>query len=75
LKQVNERIWDAVDKIHHCEALGDFAAEFVGLARSIYLDNDLRAGMKRKLSILAGSTIFEQKQYSIDSTMVSGRNG
>lgn len=67
LKRLNQRIWDAVDAIHRHEAADDFGREFIAVARSIYLDNDLRAEVKRKLNILAGSAIHEQKHYSTDS--------
>jgi len=69
LRLLNERLWDSVDAIHACEASGDFGDEFIRLARSIYLDNDLRAEAKRKINELLDSPLVEIKHYSIQSKL------
>lgn len=64
LKSVNEALWDIEDAIRHCERQGDFGGTFVELARSVYLQNDRRAALKRKLNELLGSGLIEEKAYA-----------
>jgi hypothetical protein len=64
LKQVNERIWEAEDKIRDCERNKIFDSRFLEVARSIYRLNDGRAAAKRELNILTASTVVEEKSYS-----------
>lgn len=63
LKAVNERLWEIEDRIRAKEAVGDFGGDFVELARSVYLNNDERAAIKREINELAGSTLVEEKSY------------
>jgi len=63
LRQVNTALWDIEDKIRECEALGDFSAAFVALARSVYQTNDRRAELKRRINTLLGSELVEEKSY------------
>jgi hypothetical protein len=63
LKKVNSSLWDIEDLIRDCERRSDFAAGFVELARSVYRTNDLRSDIKRKINVLTGSTITEEKSY------------
>ena len=46
------------------EADGRFGAEFIGLARSVYMRNDERARIKRELNDLLGSELVEEKSYA-----------
>lgn len=64
LKAVNKDIWDAEDVIRDLDRRGEFGREFVQIARSIYRLNDARADTKRKINILSGSNIIEEKGYS-----------
>jgi hypothetical protein len=64
LKRVNESLWDIEDAIRECEHRGDFGANFVALARSVYKTNDQRAALKKELNRLHGSAIVEEKSYS-----------
>lgn len=63
LKSINAELWDLEDEIRELEARQDFGARFVTLARSIYLTNDRRARLKRKINLTCGSQIIEEKSY------------
>ena len=63
LEAVNERLWDIEDRIRAREAAGDFGRDFVELARSVYLNNDERAAIKREINELTGSALVEEKSY------------
>lgn len=64
LRRVNEALWDVEDALRLHEARGDFGAEFVRLARSVYETNDRRAGIKAEINAILGSDIAEQKSYA-----------
>lgn len=63
LKALNEILWDIEDRIRDKEAAGQFDAEFVALARSVYQRNDQRAALKRELNRQLGSELVEEKSY------------
>ncbi|MDW8479782.1 MAG: DUF6165 family protein [Xanthomonadales bacterium] len=63
LKAVNERLWDIEDAIRDKEREQCFDAEFVALARSVYLENDERARIKREINLRSGSALVEEKSY------------
>ena len=63
LKAVNEELWDIEDAIREQEALADFGAHFVHLARSVYRKNDERAALKRAINDRLGSALVEEKSY------------
>src|SRR6516162_6253780 len=46
LKSVNEALWDIEDKIRAKEAAKSFDRRFVELARSVYINNDIRGDLK-----------------------------
>ncbi len=64
LTEVNQRLWEIEDQIREKDAQGDFGAEFVTLARSVYRENDERGRIKRAINTLLQSTLMEEKQYS-----------
>lgn len=64
LKRVNEELWDVEDKLRIAEKLQDFGDNFVTLARSVYIFNDQRAGIKRQINLMAGSELIEEKSYT-----------
>ncbi len=64
LKTVNEALWEIEDDIRDCERQGDFGAEFIRLARAVYVTNDKRAALKKEINLLLGSTIVEEKSYA-----------
>ena len=63
LSQVNIALWDIEDGKRDCERRGDFGERFVQLARSVYVENDRRAAIKRAINEAAGSDIVEEKSY------------
>ncbi len=63
LRAVNERLWDIEDRIRDKEAAGSFDQEFIELARSVYLVNDERAAVKRRVNLALGSRLVEEKSY------------
>ncbi len=64
LKAVNEALWGIEDRIRAKESEGAFDSEFVELARSVYLQNDRRAALKRQLNLRLGSELVEEKSYA-----------
>jgi Family of unknown function (DUF6165) len=63
LKQVNLRLWDIEDAIRLKESAKSFDPEFIELARSVYIENDQRARLKKHLDGLLGSRFSEEKSY------------
>jgi Family of unknown function (DUF6165) len=63
LKQVNQRLWDIEDEIRQHESRQDFGPRFIELARSVYLQNDERSRIKRRINDLLASRIVEEKSY------------
>ena len=63
LQNVNERLWDIEDRIRDKEAKQSFDRDFIELARSVYVANDERAGIKRRINTQLGSRLIEEKSY------------
>ena len=63
LLDVNKKLWDVEDFIRHKEKLKEFDEEFVFYARNVYITNDLRADIKRKINDITNSEIVEEKSY------------
>jgi hypothetical protein len=63
LHAVNERLWEIEDRIRDKEAAHAFDAEFIELARAVYVENDARAAIKKRLNTQLGSRIVEEKSY------------
>ncbi len=63
LMAVNAALWDIEDGKRDCERRGDFGPAFVALARAVYVENDRRAAIKRRINEAAGSDIVEEKSY------------
>jgi hypothetical protein len=64
LQAVNARLWTIEDAIRDKERAHAFDAEFIGLARSVYIENDERAAIKRRINLKLGSSLVEEKSYS-----------
>jgi hypothetical protein len=64
LLAVNERLWTIEDDIRDKERALAFDAEFVRLARAVYIENDERAAIKRRLNVRLGSSLVEEKSYA-----------
>jgi hypothetical protein len=63
LRVVNERLWVIEDDIRVKEKRQEFDAVFIRLARSVYIENDERARIKRAINERLGSTLVEEKSY------------
>jgi len=64
LKAINETLWDIENRTRAKEAAKTFDQEFIELTRSVYLNNDKRAGIKRRINELLNSGLIEEKQYT-----------
>jgi ADP-heptose:LPS heptosyltransferase len=63
LEAVNARLWDIEEGKRDCERRSDFGPGFVDLARAVYIENDRRAALKRRINEAAGSELIEEKSY------------
>ena len=63
LRAVNGELWDIEDNIRTEEAAGRFGDRFVELARAVYVTNDRRAELKKKINLATGSDLVEEKSY------------
>jgi hypothetical protein len=60
---VNEQLWDIEDQIRDKEHARAFDPEFIELARAVYITNDERAAVKKRINTKLGSRIVEEKSY------------
>jgi hypothetical protein len=63
LQAVNERLWVIEDDIRDKERAQAFDARFIELARAVYIENDERAAIKKRVNVKLGSRIVEEKSY------------
>jgi hypothetical protein len=63
LQAVNERLWVIEDDILDQERAQTFDARFIELARAVYVENDERAAIKKRINVKLGSRIVEEKSY------------
>ncbi|MGO9802577.1 MAG: DUF6165 family protein [Steroidobacteraceae bacterium] len=63
LQRVNEQLWDIEDRIRDKEAKQTFDREFIELARAVYVSNDERAAIKKRINVQLGSRLVEEKSY------------
>jgi hypothetical protein len=63
LQDVNERLWDVEDRIRDKEAKQTFDRDFIELARAVYISNDERAAIKKRINVQLGSRLVEEKSY------------
>ena len=64
LKAVNRELWHIENFKRGCELDNVFDRGFIQAAREVYLKNDVRAQIKRRINTLTGSAIVEEKSYS-----------
>lgn len=64
LYRINADLWVIEDDIRDCEKAKDFGDTFIRLARAVYITNDRRADVKKKINLLLGSALIEEKSYS-----------
>ena len=63
LTRVNEKLWVIEDEIRDEERARRFGEKFIELARAVYVTNDERAAIKKRVNTLLGSSIVEEKSY------------
>ena len=63
LKKVNETLWKIEDRIRQKEQRQEFDDEFIELARSVYINNDKRAKIKKEINEETNSTYREVKIF------------
>ena len=63
LYDLNAELWEIEDACREHEAEGDFGEAFIQTARSVYLTNDERAAVKKKINEITNSRLTEEKSY------------
>jgi hypothetical protein len=63
LKKVNKKLWKIEDRLRELEEEYRFDDEFISLARQVYITNDKRAEIKRKINEETQSPYKEIKLY------------
>ena len=64
LRKINKKLWDIEDRIRDKERTSSFDDEFIQLARSVYITNDERSRIKKRINETFGSELVEEKSYS-----------
>ena len=63
LEKVNAELWVIEDEIRDKELAKAFDARFIELARAVYITNDERAAIKKRINQTLGSALVEEKSY------------
>ena len=63
LIKINKKLWDIEDKIRFHESKKNFNQKIINLARAVYINNDERSEIKKKINKLTGSHLIEEKSY------------
>ena len=63
LREINQALWDIEDKIREKESKKQFDSEFIELARSVYITNDERFEVKKRINEKCNSSFKEEKSY------------
>lgn len=63
LLQVNLKLWEIEDQLRALEAKKSFNADFIALAREVYIINDRRAKIKKAINTEQKSEFTEEKSY------------
>ena len=63
LAAVNAKLWDVEDRLREREDERRFDADFIELARAVYINNDERAAIKKRINVAVGSLLVEEKSY------------
>jgi hypothetical protein len=64
LRAVNDKLWVVEDEIRDKERYARFDQGFIELARAVYVTNDERAAIKKRINTRLGSTLVEEKSYA-----------
>ncbi len=59
----NCELWDIEDHIRDLERRKNFGEDFIATARAVYVKNDLRSEIKRRINIKTSSGLIEEKSY------------
>jgi len=65
LLETNQALWIIEDRIRNKEHKKEFDEEFISLARSVYIMNDQRADIKRRINEQTKSLLIEEKEYTV----------
>lgn len=63
LYDINCKLWDIEDRIRELEKSKDFGDVFIETARAVYITNDERSLVKKKINEVTGSNLIEEKSY------------
>lgn len=63
LREVNSRLWDIEDQCRDYERKKDFGEGFIYTVRQVYINNDERSRIKKKINEQTGSQFVEEKSY------------
>lgn len=63
LFKINSELWDIEDCIREKEKAKEFDSDFIEIARSVYVTNDLRFDVKNRCNQHFGSSLQEVKSY------------
>ena len=63
LKNINKKLWEIEENIRIKESKQEFDEEFIKLARSVYIENDKRASIKKEINQKYNSNLVEEKSY------------
>jgi len=63
LSVINKQLWNIEDRLRELEKQSSFGEEFIDLARSVYLTNDQRFVIKKKINQITDSKLTEEKSY------------
>lgn len=63
MKSINETLWVIEDDVRDEERAKRFESRFIELARSVYVVNDQRADVKKRINLYLKSDIVEEKSY------------
>lgn len=63
LKEINTKLWNIESNIRQLEQKHQFDTEFIELARSVYINNDIRADLKKQINNITQSDLVEEKEY------------
>lgn len=64
LYKINSKLWNIENSKRRCEAENNFGWDFIQLARDVYIWNDKRAEIKKKINLLTNSDVIEEKEYT-----------
>lgn len=63
LIMVNEILWGVEDSIRLKEKNKEFDSDFIEMARSVYITNDKRSEIKKRINLKYYSNFVEEKSY------------